>query len=251
MASLWRKMYPDGKLKYAKHDNGTFFMYGTCPLCGEADSMMIEENSIYMHCNHCGARADMEFLLTKFFGFTNDFKVCFVLEKERPLNEFDYFEYAKIIHPHTVRKIQEDTVVSLTLPEDREPVKPCHRCGYEHFVYHITKANVKPYCLFCGQHLPVPRKNKNLNNTNQKLRTSKRANGWAWRVKNRYEGKCALCGSTDHCEAHHIIPWSVDKEQWFNVNNGIYLCKKHHILAHKKPKIFNPRNEDKDEHTMS
>ena len=244
MASLWRKMFPDGKLSYAKHENGDLFMYGTCPLCGGTDSMKIEENSIYLYCNNCGARADMELVLTKLFGFTSDFKICYVLEKEHPLNDFDYYKYAQIIHPHIFRKNQDDTVVSLILPEDREPVKPCNRCGYEHFIYHITKSNVKPYCLFCGQHQPVPRKIKNVGKTNQNLRTGKGSTSWAWKVKNRYEGKCALCGSTDHCEAHHIIPWSVDEEQRYSVNNGIYLCKKHHALAHKKPNVFNPRNKE-------
>lgn len=60
---------------------------------------------------------------------------------------------------------------------------------------------------------------------------------WKKEIFNYYNGRCAICGSNDRCEAHHIIPYSV-APLWIRdrLQNGILLCKSCHDMAHgKKP----------------
>lgn len=53
---------------------------------------------------------------------------------------------------------------------------------------------------------------------------------WVKKVKNRDNWKCRI--NNKNCKgnivAHHIIPWSKNKELRYNINNGITLCKNHH-----------------------
>jgi hypothetical protein len=53
--------------------------------------------------------------------------------------------------------------------------------------------------------------------------------------------KCFLTGC--RLEAHHIIPWAEDKDKWFNVSNGITLCKKCHSIITKEYMSKNWRNQ--------
>lgn len=55
---------------------------------------------------------------------------------------------------------------------------------------------------------------------------------WVNAVKAKTGGRCAICGAIDGVVAHHIIPYSIDKDNRMNVNNGILLCAKHHKMAH-------------------
>lgn len=49
--------------------------------------------------------------------------------------------------------------------------------------------------------------------------------------------KCGISGSKSYLNAHHVIPFSVDKSLMYDVTNGITLCKKCHLLLHKKQKL--------------
>lgn len=60
---------------------------------------------------------------------------------------------------------------------------------------------------------------------------------YAWKKKRReihklYKGKCALCGCTSNCEAHHIIPLLILPQLKLDNNNIILLCSHCHKLAH-------------------
>lgn len=60
---------------------------------------------------------------------------------------------------------------------------------------------------------------------------------YAWKKKRRevrelYNGKCAICGSCNNCQAHHIIPLAVLPELRLDNNNIILLCNNCHELAH-------------------
>lgn len=55
---------------------------------------------------------------------------------------------------------------------------------------------------------------------------------WGKAVKERDGNKCVVCGSADHIEAHHIIPWYAGVKQRFLLSNGITLCRSCHVLAH-------------------
>ena len=76
---------------------------------------------------------------------------------------------------------------------------------------------------------------------------------WRNNVIKRYNGKCAICGSEEKTNAHHIIAFYIivqdvlDTEYTqenfeeimkidllFNENNGICLCSKHHDMAHNR-----------------
>lgn len=60
---------------------------------------------------------------------------------------------------------------------------------------------------------------------------------YQWKKKRReisslYNGKCALCGSTNNVQVHHIIPISVLPELKLENENLILLCGTCHELAH-------------------
>ena len=61
-----------------------------------------------------------------------------------------------------------------------------------------------------------------------------------WSVQVRWrDRKCALCGSRDRLQAHHINDKSYHPEQAYDIQNGITLCsgtarggKRCHIVFH-------------------
>jgi len=57
---------------------------------------------------------------------------------------------------------------------------------------------------------------------------------WKKLVYEKYNYTCVKCGSKEKPNAHHIIPFSVDKSLRFDVTNGIVLCKKCHIKEHQR-----------------
>lgn len=66
----------------------------------------------------------------------------------------------------------------------------------------------------------------------------------AWRkeVLDIDDNKCIICGDgPKFLNAHHLIPKNFKKWR-YDVNNGVALCPKHHILgkfsAHKNPMWF-------------
>ena len=72
---------------------------------------------------------------------------------------------------------------------------------------------------------------------NQKIRHSKEHKQWALEVYKKDKYHCKSCKK--HCErngivAHHIKSFSQYPELRFEVNNGITLCRKCHILLHRK-----------------
>ena len=60
---------------------------------------------------------------------------------------------------------------------------------------------------------------------------------YQWKKKRReindlYCGRCALCGSDDNCQVHHIVPIAVLPELKLYNNNLILLCGQCHELCH-------------------
>lgn len=64
----------------------------------------------------------------------------------------------------------------------------------------------------------------------------------AWSKEVRKEGKCQICGSTNHVQAHHILPRERYPEHKLNPMNGVALCSNHHKWskwsAHRNPLFF-------------
>lgn len=56
---------------------------------------------------------------------------------------------------------------------------------------------------------------------------------WRQSVKIRDNFRC-VCGKKGYCEAHHLNSWNWDKDNRYNISNGITLCKSHHQQYHQK-----------------
>ena len=75
-----------------------------------------------------------------------------------------------------------------------------------------------------------------------KAKVTKEDKEWAIKVKLKDNGKCIVCGATQHLNAHHIIPRQL-KNTRYDLDNGISLCPKHHrfsfeLSAHQNPLAF-------------
>lgn len=60
----------------------------------------------------------------------------------------------------------------------------------------------------------------------------KRYPSWSVRVKTRDNYTCVICGSAGE-HAHHIKPAGYNKDVIRKVDNGITLCTRCHVLAHR------------------
>lgn len=109
----------------------------------------------------------------------------------------------------------------------------CHKCNSTDLICFkkTFRAGQTVYfarCLICDHSHGIKSPNK-LNQRNAHMHSK-----WAVEVKKRDGNKCAICGSKESLEAHHIVPVLHDKSLMYSLNNGITLCKKHHQLAHHK-----------------
>lgn len=65
-----------------------------------------------------------------------------------------------------------------------------------------------------------------INNENQRLRSSAKAENWRFKIFQRDDYTCLNCGKRGcYLNAHHIKPWSEYPKLRFDINNGITLCK--------------------------
>jgi len=55
---------------------------------------------------------------------------------------------------------------------------------------------------------------------------------WSEKVKERDGWRCAVCGSTNRLQAHHIKPTFLYPECKNDIDNGITLCKECHQIHH-------------------
>ena len=56
---------------------------------------------------------------------------------------------------------------------------------------------------------------------------------WSLRIKERDGWKCKVCAATKSLHAHHIVPWKLNKEKRFELENGICLCIKCHSTVER------------------
>jgi len=64
---------------------------------------------------------------------------------------------------------------------------------------------------------------------NMKIRGSDKYTNWRNQVFKRDNYECCCCLNKGYLHAHHIIPFSQDKSQVFDIRNGITLCKSCHF----------------------
>lgn len=60
---------------------------------------------------------------------------------------------------------------------------------------------------------------------------------YQWKKKRReisklYGERCALCGSDENCQVHHIVPIAILPELKLDNNNLILLCSSCHTAVH-------------------
>lgn len=65
---------------------------------------------------------------------------------------------------------------------------------------------------------------------------------WSLRVRERDGNKCAVCGSPNYVQSHHLLPKERYQEFKFKRINGLSLCPTHHKMgrfsAHRSPIWF-------------
>lgn len=110
--------------------------------------------------------------------------------------------------------------------------KTCPRCGSEKIVARVLydRKILRYLCLDCGYSDSVAKEE------NLQKRVNSSLNSWRWRVI-KHQPWCAVCGSKEDLEAHHIIPVShvtKSRELILTDTNGITLCKRCHHLVHNR-----------------
>jgi len=86
-----------------------------------------------------------------------------------------------------------------------------------------------------------------ISSINEKIKHSIPYSEWRRKVYQRDNYECVVCLTKKNLQPHHIIPFSVDKSQRFDVRNGLTLCKQHHfdkgLGLHKNiPRIRNKKS---------
>lgn len=57
---------------------------------------------------------------------------------------------------------------------------------------------------------------------------------WKVAVYEKYNYKCVLCGSSKDVQAHHLNSFDWCEEGRTDIENGVTLCKTHHVKFHRK-----------------
>ena len=101
----------------------------------------------------------------------------------------------------------------------------CESCGKEMY---ITKKSKKRFCSYkC-----VSDHKRKTTSRNQEWRDWPEYKEWRIAVYARDNWMCQICGSKAEINAHHIYEGADNPELRFDINNGITLCKYHHIQIH-------------------
>lgn len=56
---------------------------------------------------------------------------------------------------------------------------------------------------------------------------------WSLKVKERDGNRCVICGASGKLFAHHIVHEAVNWKSRTDIDNGVTLCSRCHILAHR------------------
>lgn len=69
--------------------------------------------------------------------------------------------------------------------------------------------------------------------------SNKRGKTWEhhlfiWKVKNRDNNECVICGNNTGLQVHHLNSYANYKQLRYLVDNGITLCKECHSKFHEK-----------------
>ena len=83
---------------------------------------------------------------------------------------------------------------------------------------------------------------KKINNPSSKLWRNKADKLWRELLIIEFNYQCALCGSKEYVQIHHLVPRQLSHYRQ-NLNNGVAVCSAHHkysfiMSAHKNPVAF-------------
>jgi len=59
---------------------------------------------------------------------------------------------------------------------------------------------------------------------------------WRKKVKEKYP-QCVVCGIGYNLEAHHVVPFSINRWKRYRVSNGRMLCGNCHTLYHNEYEV--------------
>lgn len=68
---------------------------------------------------------------------------------------------------------------------------------------------------------------------------------WKRDIREKYNHKCDKCGSSEKLNTHHLYNWSEHPDKRFDIENGVLLCEKCHILFHH---IYGQRNNTPEQY---
>jgi 5-methylcytosine-specific restriction endonuclease McrA len=131
-------------------------------------------------------------------------------------------------------------------PKKEKLTKTCLFCGNIFYVHEYRKLTAK----FCSQRCLAKSKTRESSKNwrggicpeNHRIRYSEEMKNWRVSVFERDKYTCQICGIVGgKLNAHHIIPFSVDKSLRFDLLNGITLCVACHKKQHKNIRRKNGR----------
>ncbi len=85
----------------------------------------------------------------------------------------------------------------------------------------------RDYCKKCHTSKYYIRK---IHSRDPTSKSSKKYSEWKKAVKERDAYKCQKCDAVKNLHAHHIVPWKTDINLRFEIDNGITLCGRCHII---------------------
>ena len=141
----------------------------------------------------------------------------------------------RAIHDHKGKTIRHQIYCSRACWNIRNPIikMSCPVCGKEFY----ERVGRKKYCSHkCySEHLKTikgdkaPRWDGGKTKASQCIRTSSEYRMWRYKVLERDNFTCQMCGAKTELEAHHIKEFSKYPEKIFEINNGVTLCHSCHI----------------------
>ncbi len=125
------------------------------------------------------------------------------------------------------------------------------KCGKEKEVY--RNAMINNHTKSCGCYnveqkkllkgILNPNYNVNLTNEERENRRNNEVKEWALNVKRKGYFKCDICSSKKKLHSHHLNGYVCDKENRYNVENGVCLCRKCHLEFHSTYGLKNVTKE--------
>lgn len=146
--------------------------------------------------------------------------------------------------PRTIRKYENVLFeINRKLPPPNAKPQTCKVCSAT-FLTHENRNGYCPSCSASGegrraQGRIISEKYKGKGNpnyvdggANDFERGQRTYRHWAKAVLAR-DNRCRCCGREDNLDAHHILPFSLVPDAKYDVDNGITLCRFHHIELHR------------------